>query len=436
MNLENAIAANLKKVSSEFTRAKLRAIRAREDRVSQWQIDRWNKQNEELALKEAAYEVIEQCYKAVSDNGKLPANKRQIYYDVRPLVIERTGRSWNDSGKAFTQNVLPAFLRDYPDLTASWDIVADARGHFSEPHVRNRIGIGTLEVRGYVNSWETKPEPTIEIDDTYPTRGPRNRYKFALFVEKEGFGPLLERAMIEQRYDLAIFSSKGQTSEATRQLADELSAAGVIILVAHDFDKAGISIAHWLWHDNERYQFRNKLRVIDIGLRLADVNRLGLKSEEQIHHQRKDPTEQFLEWDDDLVSEEERNFLKGRFSYSAGERGGWIGQRVELNAMTSAQFIRWLESKLDEAGVQKVVPGLDTLTQAWQRAVRISKARALIEQVGATQVATPSDLEAKVRAILKHSPRLSWDTALAQIAAKHLKEKPLLLKSGGRANAK
>ena len=53
-----------------------------------------------------------------------------------------------------------------------------------------------------------------------------------------------------------------------------------------------------------------------------DVNRLGLKSEEQIHHQWKDPTEQFLEWDDDLVSEEERNFLKGRFSYSAGERGG------------------------------------------------------------------------------------------------------------------
>ena len=104
--------------------------------------------------------------------------------------------------------------------------------------------------------------------------------------------------------------------------------------------------------------------------------------------------------------------------------------------MTSAQFIRWLESKLDEAGVQKVVPGLDTLTQAWQRAVRISKARALIEQVGATQVATPSDLEAKVRTILKHSPRLSWDTALAQIAAKHLKEKPLLRKSGDRANAK
>ena len=52
------------------------------------------------------------------------------------------------------------------------------------------------------------------------------------------------------------------------------------------------------------------------------------------------------------------------------------------------------------------------------------------------QVATPSDLEAKVRTILKHWPRLSWDTALAQIAAKHLNEKPLLRKSGDRADAK
>ena len=74
---------------------------------------------------------------------------------------------------------------------------------------------------------------------------------------------------------------------------------GVTILVAHDLDIAGFTIAHWLWHDNERYQFRNTPKVIDLGLRLADVKRLALQSEEQVHRQQKDPTEKFFDWDDD-----------------------------------------------------------------------------------------------------------------------------------------
>ena len=47
MNLNTAIQSSLKKVTAEFTRAKMQAYRQREDRVSQWQIDRWEKQDEE-----------------------------------------------------------------------------------------------------------------------------------------------------------------------------------------------------------------------------------------------------------------------------------------------------------------------------------------------------------------------------------------------------
>src|SRR4029077_14049022 len=152
MNLTQAIATSLKKVTGEFTRAKMQAYRQKQDRVSQWQIDHWEKQREERQLKAAAYQVIRQAYRAASNNGQLPAKVRQIYYAVRPLVIEMCGKSWKDS-RTFTQGVFNDYLRDHPEETADWDVVYDARGHLTEPHVKTQIGIGTLEVRSYVNSW-------------------------------------------------------------------------------------------------------------------------------------------------------------------------------------------------------------------------------------------------------------------------------------------
>jgi hypothetical protein len=268
--LGEMIKTGLKKVTRDFTRAKMQAHGRREDRISQWQIDRWKSQDTERQLKAAAYEAIPQAYMAASDNGRLPANVRQIFYQVRPMVRAAIGSNiWKNSA-AFTQNVFQSYLRDNPEETSNWDIVYDARGHFSEPHMQKQIGCGTLEVRGYTNSWENAPGLNIEIDETFPTSGPKNRYHFALFIEKEGFDALLDRARIAERYDLAVFSTKGMPVTAARQLVEKLSAAGVTVLIAHDFDIAGISIAHWLWHDNDRYEFQQQPRVIDLGLRLAD----------------------------------------------------------------------------------------------------------------------------------------------------------------------
>lgn len=207
--LGDTISNGLKKVSRDFTRAKMKAYRLKEDRISQWQLDRWEAQDTELQLKAAAYEVIPQAYMAASDKGGLPANVRQIYYQVRPLVMEATGgKIWKNSA-TFTQGVLQDYIRDHPEETAEWDIVYDARGHFTEPHMLRQIGCGTLEVRSYLNSWiYNGQDPGIQIVETFPTNGPKNRYKFALFIEKEGFDPLLARARIADRYDLAIFSSK------------------------------------------------------------------------------------------------------------------------------------------------------------------------------------------------------------------------------------
>ena len=129
--------------------------------------------------------------------------------------------------------------------------------------------------------------------------------------------------------------------------------------------------------------------MIDLGLRLADVKELNLLSEEQVHFQQKDPTEKFRDWYDDPVSDDEADFLKGQFNPHLGKNGGWRGQRVELNAMTSPQYVTWLERKLDEVGVPKLVPNKKTLAAAWNRAKIIVKARRLILDLEASNAERP-----------------------------------------------
>ncbi len=416
MNLGDLLTKNLAKVTKDFTREKRIAAGSGSDRVSQRTLDRWRTQEKDEQVKAAAYPLMEQAYSLASDNGRLPANARQIHYQIRPLVLATTGGKFWKNYSSFA-GVLKDYMREHPDQTVDWDIVYDARGHFAEPHVRHRLGIGTLEVRRYVNDWSDELDDTlnIDIDELYPTAGPTNRYGAALFIEKEGFDSLLESAHIAQRFDVAIFSSKGQSTTATRQLVEHLSDAGVTIFVAHDFDISGLSIAHWLANSNGTYEFKTEPNVIDLGLRLDDVKRLGLQSEEVLIKHRKDPTQKFDEFDDYDgcydVTEEEKDFLRGK-----GWGDWWRGNRVELNAMTSAQFITWLEGKLVEAGVEKVVPDEETLAAAWRRAKLITRAREAVETIKEEaleeETPVPPDLDQQVREILAKDPELSWDKAL------------------------
>src|SRR5262249_38753994 len=152
------------------------------------------------------------------------------------------------------------------------------RGHITEPHTGHCIGLGTVAVRDYIGGWQAEVPGRFEppaLDLSCPTRGPANRFRFALFVEKEGFDALLARAGIARRYDVAIMSTKGMSVTAARRLAEEFARQGVTLLVLHDFDKSGFSILHTLQNDTPRYRFTHRPRVLDLGLRLADVEALG-----------------------------------------------------------------------------------------------------------------------------------------------------------------
>ena len=391
----------------------------RHDRAQQRDLDHYLRQQRKqfLNVKEASYQVMEESYLKASGNGQYPASARQIMYAARPEVMHLTnGKLWKRD-EYFTQRLLPAFLREHPEQTQEWDVVFDARGHLREPHTAHMIGLGTLEVRAYCNHWHAHIREAVEsitLAHDCPTKGPGNRYQFALFVEKEGFNPLLEKAQIAERYDLAIMSTKGMSVTASRQLVERLTAQKVVIGVLHDFDKAGFSILHTLAADTDRYQYSVRPNIVDLGLRLADVQQLGLESERVSYDSEKDPRQNLRA---SGASEAECRFLVQQDRY-----GGWTGKRVELNAMTSPQFVAWLEAKLIQVGAKKVVPNRQTLDKAYRRLVHIKQAQDAIDaamQRLETEAPPPPpcDLAQQIRRRIDGTPK-AWDEALWDLVKK------------------
>ena len=370
---------------------------------------------ERISVKDVAYEVLPEAYQKASGNGRYPANARQIMYAARPAIQEATGEALKDT--YFTQTLLPDYVRDHPEETAGWDVVYDARGHLWEPHTGHEVGLGTLGVREYLgNLQEGRPvglRITLpEFSTQFPTHGPINRYGTILYVEKEGFSPLLRQAGLAERYDMAIMSSKGMGTTAVRTLVEKLSGE-VNVLVLHDFDKSGFSIAGTLQRDTRRYEFAVVPQVIDIGLRLEDVDNWRLESEEVIH--KSDPTENL---ETDGATPDEIAFLRGEYMY---RQGCYRGSRVELNAFTSDQFVEWLDSKLVEHGVEKVIPDDAILDQAYRRAAATRRYQAIINEAGekiatyAEGLTVPKTLRTKVAKRLAKDTTLAWDEALAAL---------------------
>jgi hypothetical protein len=97
---------------------------------------------------------------------------------------------------------------------------------------------------------------------------------------------------------------------------------------------------------------------------------------------------------------------------TAKGKGHWSGRRVELNAMTSGQLVEWIERKLTEHGVKKLVPRADTLAQAYQRATRLARIQELLDAPDENPATVPPDLGERVAAVLAQHPECSWDDAI------------------------
>jgi hypothetical protein len=404
MSVARTIADMLAKSTDRW--AKQRKAEIRDANARFRRADRMSRRARPLNQTEAAARVMRAAYMTASANGTLPANPRQIYYAARPEMLRLTEKTSIDS-KYFTQTLLTEYMRLRPDATADWNIAWDDRGHFSEPHTRVEIGLGTLAVRSYIKGHRDLliRNGAISVADI-KTKGPDGRYGAVLFLEKEGFTQILEAARIADRYDLAIMSTKGMSVTAARTLVEDLCGKrGLKLLVLHDFDVSGFSIKQTLVTSNRRHEFKHAINTSDLGLRLADVEEMGLDAEPTSNKGNDAAIARRLRING--ATEKEVAFLIG-------------GERVELNAMPSNVFVAFVERKLNECGVAKVIPSPSTLAEAYTAFRRGEAARAALKaemaRLNAEPVGVPPDLDARVRAYLEENPERTWDAALRAIA--------------------
>jgi hypothetical protein len=393
-NIANDILDAVETATSKWTRQK--KSEERHPGMVRYRASRMTK-DPRTTQKDAAWQVMEESYMAASGNNALPAMARQIFYQARPRIMALTENKELAYGY-FSQVLLPDYIEEH---SVDWDIVYDARGHLEEPHTNRRIGVGTMEIRGYLHAMKA-PEVIAAAfaDASVDIIGPAGNISGVLFCEKEGFNPLFKAVNLADRHDLMIISTKGVSVTAARKLVDEVCGRNDLpLFVLHDFDFDGFKIFGTLHRDTRRYQFSNTIEPIDLGLRLEDI--AGLERE---------PAAATKTGEADLRAQLAEN------GATPNEIEILLHERVELNAMTSDALIEMIERKLKAHGIKKVIPDDELLDEVYRAFHRSNELRKQFEELESefeeSKIEVPKNLTNQVRAILEKSPDLRWDDAV------------------------
>jgi hypothetical protein len=396
-----------KSVTKEWTKQRIAEERGRRSQSSREYV-----YSDRVYFTDVAEQILPGAYKHASGDGRYSVSKRQFFYACREAFKKLTGRELEF--QYFAGTLLVQYMNRHRE-TAAWKVTADSRGTLTIPNAGHNIRIpcGTLQIETHLND-ANQPVDPFDLDAAliieWPSVKAGQRYQAVLYIEKEGFEPLLDEARIAERFDLAILSCKGMSVVAARRFVDEVCRAGggVPLFVVHDLDKSGFEISQRLttvsnWaekNDRVTYKFKHKINVTDLGLRLTDVEKYGLRGES-------------CEFNggfatDSICTDDEKRFLRS-------------GVRVELNEFTSPQFIEWLESKLREHLGGRLIPNDDILTAAYRRAVAVAEINTVIEKtiqsaIEHAQAATiPKGFRRRLQAKLNDRSE-AWDCVLYNLA--------------------
>jgi hypothetical protein len=318
-----------------------------------------------------------------SSDGEYRFNLRNLYYVVRDEMSDPT------LAYGYFSKVVTEYEDSAGDIPG---IYRDDRGSVYTPHSGEVIPLGTKSVETYER--------------------PAWRYNKVLYCEKEGFISILREARFPERHDCVLFSSKGFATRAARDFLDLLGETDeeTTVFCLHDADGPGTSIFEKLQEGTTARPAR-RVTIINLGLEPEEALAMGLEPETLEEGNRTVPVAAY-------VNEEWRDWLQTH--------------RIELNAMTTAQLIDWLDAKMEEYD-GKVVPPTAVmcprLEEAVAQRVREDETRVILEEAGlddrvaarvatlAPKVATAARrLERTVRAALRAEPEESWSDVVDRVA--------------------
>jgi len=271
-----------------------------------------------VSQKDVVAENLDDAIATVSGDGEFRFNQRQLLYVLRPIVKDETG-------KALTTQNFNSIITDYENEHGEIPgMYREPRGSIYHPHRGDTIMLGTLMVEDYER--------------------PAWTFNKLVYIEKEGFSEALKEVRWAERHDCMLMSSKGFTIRAARDLVDKLAEHDepVTVFCVHDAD------AYWTmifqtFQEETKARGARKIRIVNLGLEPWEAVEMGLEIEEvEEKHRRKPIADYVCERRDGDAWEE------------------WLqSNRVELNVMTTPQFIEWLDGKM--VGYDKLIPPADVL---------------------------------------------------------------------------
>jgi hypothetical protein len=289
--------------------------------------------------------ALKDAIKKVSGDGQHRYSHRQLFYAIRPLLIKEFGKEPNYG--TFTD-----VIKDHEE-SAGRDlpgIYRDSRGVLYHPHTHEEIQLGTLTVEKY-----ERPEWT---------------FNKILYSEKEGLFPILKHANWPEEYDCALLTSKGY---ATRAVCDVLNVIGetsepILVFCIHDADGPGTVIFESMEQAvKARPGASAKVRIINLGLEPEDAVKMGLEAEK-------------VERKKDKKTGQKRAIPVA--GYLSDDWRAWLqSHRVELNAMTTPEFLKWLNRKIAPYHRKKLVAPNSVLEEKFRTTLREHLRKQIIHEV-------------------------------------------------------
>lgn len=331
---------------------------------------------------------IQDGIRLASGDGVYPYSLRQLYYAIRPMVLDATEKGELDY--TYFCSVITKYENEHGELQGMY---RDPRGNLYHPHTGETIPLGTVAVEQY--------------------RRPEWTFNKVLYCEKEGLVNTLVTSGWPERNDCAILSSKGFASRAARDVIDLLGESDdeLLFFCVHDADASGTLIYQALQEATPARAARS-VKVINLGLEPWEALERSLQVE-NFTSKSKRPVAGYVKRRYDSPKDD-----SAEFSWE-----GWLQtRRVELNAMTSPEFIAWLDEKMAEhAGHRtKVVPPervlKKTLRQETESRIRAAFTERILREAGLedrvfaamTNVTTPDNLEGSINATLVARPQYHW----------------------------
>ena len=347
--------------------------------------------------KDVVLEHLDQAIADASGDGEYRFNERQIFYQLRPIVLEQTGQP-------LLVGNFKSILTDYENENGEIEgMYREPRGSIYHPHRRQEIPLGTLTVEDYARPIWT--------------------FNKIIYIEKEGFSEALKDSGWPERHDCALMSSKGYTTRAARDLIDKLAEHDEPCTVScvHDADAYGTMI-YQTFQAATRARGARKVRIVNLGLEPWEALDDGLEIEDvDKGEKRKAVAEYVLNRKDGDKWEE------------------WLQtHRVELNAMTTPEFIEWLDRKMEAQGDGKLIPPPEVLATELEERLeavareatteRILREAKLEDQIRKTLKTitrpTVAALKKGIAAMFESQPEQEWRKHIEAVVVKMIRKRP------------